>query len=179
MKFWLNIALSIFTTLSLIGCNREVNPSQISEDTEIMEPDSVLLAEMVSIREQAMITKNMPMALSQFGKQATWINSQGYFFEGKDEVEKFHGMLAGNDSLDYWYTAGKPKIRLLDSNNALVYYSWKMFWYQKAQKTDTVIREIGLMTLNAHKQNNQWEWVAVTNQHTPWFYEKIEAVPIE
>ncbi|SHG75444.1 hypothetical protein SAMN04488116_2400 [Flagellimonas flava] len=179
MSIRLHFSTCLFIVLCLLGCKREVVFIQDAEDMERMEPDSILLAEMISIREQAMITKNMPMALSQFGKQATWINSQGYFFEGQDEVEKFHGMLAGNDSLDYWYKAGKPKIRLLDSNNALVYYSWKMFWYQKAQKTDTVIREIGLMTLNAQKQNNQWKWVAVTNQHTPWFYEKIKAVTIE
>ena len=141
--------------------------------------DSFQLAQMISEREVAMITKNMGLAMDQFSEEATWINSQGYFFEGKEEVEKFHGMLSGNDSLDYYYEAGIPRIQVLDSKNAIAYYSWKMFWYKKEIPTDTTFKEIGLMTLHAQKQQGVWKWCAVTNQHTPWFYEEIRPVTVE
>ena len=35
------------------------------------------------------------------------------------------------------------------------------------------------MTLSAQKRNGQWFWIAVTNQHTPSFYDVIESVTIE
>lgn len=88
-------------------------------------------------------------------------------------------MLAGNDSLDYYYEAGKPRIRIIDPENALAYYFWKMFWYKKENPKDTIIKEIGLMTLSAKKFDHRWKWIAVTNQHTPWFYDRIEPVFID
>ncbi|HMB65070.1 MAG TPA: nuclear transport factor 2 family protein [Eudoraea sp.] len=138
--------------------------------------DSLTIAKMISTRETAMIHKDIEAAMDQFTEEATWINSQGYYFEGRENVSKFHGMLAGNDSLDYYYKAGSPRIRMIDPQNALAYYGWKMFWYKKENPADTTFREIGLMTLTAHKTNDKWQWIAVTNQHTPWFYEDIEAV---
>ncbi len=39
-------------------------------------------------------------AMSQFSDDATWINSQGYYFEGKDNVRKFHATLAGSATRD-------------------------------------------------------------------------------
>jgi len=134
---------------------------------------------MISLREQAMINKDIEVAMEQFSENPTWINSQGYYFSGREEVRKFHGMLAGNDSLDYYYEAGTPRIRITDANNALAYYSWKMFWLRKDNPVDTTFKEIGLMTLNAQKDNGTWQWIAVTNQHTPWFYPEIEEVKIE
>lgn len=126
-----------------------------------------------------MIRKDINSAMSQFSDNVTWINSQGYYFQGKSEVLNFYNMLAENDSLDYYYKAGIPRIRIIDANNALAYYSWKMFWYKKVTPTDTVNREIGLMTLTAKKYDGNWKWIAITNQHTPWFYDKIEPVVIE
>ena len=146
---------------------------------EDMQTDSLAIAQMISVREKAMITKNIKAAMDQFSENATWINSQGYFFEGKEEVAKFHGMLADNDSLDYYYEASSPRISLIDPKNAIAYYSWKMFWYKKEMPVDTTFKEIGLMTLTAHKQNDTWKWVAVTNQHTPWFHGKIEPVTVD
>lgn len=145
-----------------------------SENVVLMQ-----LTDMISVREKAMIEKDIETAMSQFDEDATWINSQGYFFEGKSNVLEFHQMLAGNDSLDYFYEAGVPRIRILDSSNAIAYYSWKMFWYEKGAPQDIVNREIGLMTLSAQKRNGQWFWIAVTNQHTPSFYDVIESVTIE
>ncbi len=126
-----------------------------------------------------MITKELDVAISQFSPDITWINSQGYFFEGIREVQKFHQMLAENDSLDYYYEAGVPRIRMLDTDNGIAYYSWKMFWFDRLNPTDTVKKEIGLMTLTAKKMEGNWKWVAVTNQHTPWFYDSIDPVKIE
>jgi uncharacterized protein (TIGR02246 family) len=134
---------------------------------------------MITEREKGMKQKDIELVVSQFDENATWINSQGYFFQGRNEVKKFHAMLNGNDSLDYYYKAGIPRIRLIDDKNAIAYYSWKMFWYKKAVPTDTTYREIGLMTLTAKKDNGIWKWIAVTNQHTPWFYETIHPVKME
>ena len=126
-----------------------------------------------------MKNKDVNSVMLQFDDDATWINSQGYFFEGKEELGRFHRMLAENDSLDYYYEAGDPRIRLVDPRFAMVYYSWKMFWFDRSNRTDTLKREIGLMTLSAQKTGDRWRWIAVTNQHTPWFYERIDPVFIE
>lgn len=158
--------------LSLAACdqqgeNRLLNPF-------VDQDDSRRLAQMITEREVAMIDKDIDTVMSQFSDDATWINSQGYFFEGKQSVFKFHNMLAGRDSLDYFYEAGSPRIRLIDSSNAIAYYSWKMFWFRKGEPDEYVNREIGLMTLTAQKRRGKWYWIAITNQHTPWFYESID-----
>ena len=159
---------------SFLACDSEV-PSN-SYSTQDRRSDSLAIDSMIRLREDAMIHRNLELVMAQFSEASTWINSQGYFFEGKQHVRGFHRMLTGNDSLDYFYEAGNPRIRIIDKENALAYYGWKMFWFQKKTPTDTTFREIGLMTLTAHKTNNQWQWVAVTNQHTPWFYKDITAV---
>ncbi len=162
----------VFVFLSaLSGCeNRSGETPEVSTSPS---SDSLALAEMIAFREKAMIEKDLEGAMEQFAEEATWINSQGYFFEGKQEVLKFHQILVKNDTTDYYYEAGVPKIRVLDRKNAIAYYSWKMFWYKKDNPSDTTFKEIGLMTLSAQKHNDDWKWVAVTNQHTPWFYEKV------
>lgn len=170
-KFILAILVSTF-----FSCQKEVSTSTKQQS---IQADSLELVKMISEREKAMIRKDINSAMSQFSDNVTWINSQGYFFQGKPEVLNFHNMLAENDSLDYYYKAGIPRIRILDTNNALAYYSWKMFWYKKVTPADTVNKEIGLMTLTAKKYDGNWKWIAITNQHTPWFYNKIEPVVIE
>jgi len=169
----------VFVLLSILGscCQNNLYSARINVNTE--EEISMRLMEMIAVREKAMIEKDIETAMNQFDEDATWINSQGYFFEGKRNVLEFHQMLAGNDSLDYFYEAGVPKIRILDSSNAIAYYSWKMFWYENGKPQDVVNREIGLMTLSAQKRDGRWYWIAVTNQHTPSFYDVIEAVTIE
>ncbi len=141
--------------------------------------DSLQLVQMILQREKAMVQKDVGSAMIQFTDDATWINSQGYYFEGKQELQKFHDMMMHNDSLDYYYEVGKPKIRIISTQNALAYYSWKMFWYKKEIPKDTSFREIGLMTLTAKKKEGIWKWIAVTNQHTPWFYPEINPVVVE
>lgn len=166
----------LFVFCSLSCEQRKPEPSQI---VNLQKEDSLEIAQMITVREQAMIKKDIQTALDQFSENATWINSQGYYFEGREHVAKFHQMLTGNDSLDYYYEAGKPRIRLIDPKNAIAYYSWKMFWYKKATPADTTFKEIGLMTLSAHKENTHWKWTAVTNQHTPWFYENVEPISVD
>ena len=141
--------------------------------------DAALLAEMIAVRERAMIDKDIETAMSQFSDDATWINSQGYYFEGKQNVREFHGMLADNATRGYAYEAGEARIRLLDASNAIAYYPWKMFWFEKDAPDAIVFEEIGLMTLTAQKRDGRWQWIAVTNQHTPWFYEAIDPVTVD
>lgn len=126
-----------------------------------------------------MVAGDIALAMSQFADEATWINSQGYYLEGKPEVAKFHVMLARNDSLGYTYQAGRPLIRVLDRQSAVAYYSWRMTWYRKAEPADTTFREIGLMTLIAQRGGGGWRWVAVTDQHTPEFAPDIKPVRID
>lgn len=173
MKLFYSLAIVL---LMLVSCQNGKPSKATANQSEL---DSLALVQMIALREEAMIKKDIALAMPQFSEGATWINSQGYLFEGKKELEKFHLMFANNDSLDYCYEISEPKIRFLDGNNALAYYSWKMFWFKKENPADTTFKEIGLMTLSAQKQNEEWKWVAVTNQHTPWFYDKIEPVQIE
>ena len=169
----LNIVILVFLIFS---CKNKDSSITVNKE---FSSDSLQLVEMIKVREQAMIDKDITAAMSQFSDNATWINSQGYLFEGKIEIKKFHDYLAQNDSLDYYYEAGEPRINVIDDQNALAYYSWKMFWFSKNNPQDTTKKEIGLMTLNAFKSNDQWKWIAITNQHTPWFYPSVDAVKIE
>jgi len=166
-----------FILLNCVACNEHATVDKKAAVS--LKEDSLALVNMIHVREQAMIDKNLEVALEQFSEQATWINSQGYYFEGKKHLREFHSMLSANDSLDYYYEAGNPKIRLIDHENALAYYGWKMFWFKKEFPLDTTFREIGLMTLTAQKAENNWRWIAVTNQHTPWFYQDITPVQME
>lgn len=168
------LALFLFISIVLTSCAFDSQTKGIPPYTE----DELVLVSMIAERERAMIDKDIETAMSQFSEDATWINSKGYFFHGKNNIYKFHNMLIRNDSLDYYYETGEPRVRTLDSENAIVYYGWKMYWYPGNAPGDTT-REFGLMTLNARKQNDNWQWIAVTNQHTPWFYNTIQPVPIE
>lgn len=173
VKATLHTSLVPFFILSSCDYKKELT------STGTRQLDSLEISRMITEREKGMQQRDLKMVVSQFDENVTWINSQGYLFEGINEVTKFHAMLNGNDSLDYYYKAGIPRIRLIDDTNAMAYYSWKMFWYKKAAPTDTTYREVGLMTLTARKDNGIWKWIAVTNQHTPWFYETIHPVKME
>jgi len=161
----------------LICCNHK--PAHYASRHGVAEEDGQELTAMILAREKAMISKSLVPVMAQFSEDATWINSQGYLFDGKPAIEKFHKMMFNNDSLDYLYVAGDPRVRLLDHQNALAYYGWEMIWINRADRQDTVKREIGLMTLTAQKVDTTWLWKAVTNQYTPWFYGKLDAVFIE
>ena len=166
----------VFFVFLTIFSSSIVAPSNVESANDT---DSTILAKMIEAREQAMINKDIGTAMSQFSEDITWINSQGYFFEGKQSVLDFHQMLTHNKTLDYIYEAGQPRVRITGRNSAIAYYSWKMFWFERGQPDVISKEEIGLMTLSAKKQEGTWRWIAVTNQHTPWFYEEIEAVTVE
>gem|GEM_PF-5052323 len=66
--------------------------------------DSLQLAHMISGREKSMIEKDIHPAISQFTHDTTWINSQGYFFEGKKMIRPMplhatHGRCIGTARL--------------------------------------------------------------------------------
>lgn len=169
--------LLLIAVLTLLNCSQE--PGHYISRKEIREIDKQKISKMITTREKAMISKNLEPIMDQFSENATWINSQGYYFEGKAVIKDFHKMMFNNDSLDYEYIAGTPRVRVLDNRNAIAYYGWQMIWINRTNRRDTVKREIGLMTLTAQKADSAWQWQAVTNQHTPWFYKEISTVTIE
>ena len=169
--------LVLIIAISLLGCYRE--PTHFISREAIRAIDKQKIEDMIAAREQGMIAKDLASVMNQFSENATWINSQGYYFEGKPVIEKFHKMMFDNDSLDYEYLAGKAKVRVLDNQNASAYYGWQMNWIHRINTNDTVNKEIGLMTLTAQKTDSTWHWKAVTNQHTPWFYKSIVPVFID
>jgi uncharacterized protein (TIGR02246 family) len=148
--------------LILSSCKQEIKQNVTSTAS-----DSVQLINMVSVRETAMKNHDIKTVMNQFSEDATFINSAGHYFSNKTEINEFHLTLAKMDSFNYYYTAGKVKVRLLDNDNALVYYPWRMDWYSVLNPKDTLEKEVGLMTLSAQKRNNRWLWIAITNQHTP------------
>ena len=102
-------------------------PNEATKESASLEQDSLVLRDMIKTRERSMIDRDLPTAMSQFSSDATWINSQGYYFVGKEEIGRFHNMLASADTVDYFYEAGQPYIRMVDPKNALVYYGGKCF----------------------------------------------------
>jgi uncharacterized protein (TIGR02246 family) len=165
IKSWMKVALLL--SLFQPAVADQALSQEIASDLET-------LTNMVTQRERAMQAKNASQAMEQFSDDATWVNSQGYYFEGKSAVAKFHAMLTQDPQRDYHYEVGTPRVRLLDSSNAIVYYSWKMTWFERGDPEEIINPEVGLMTLNAQKRDGKWYWVAITVQHTPWFYQSIE-----
>jgi len=149
--------------LCLLSCDKDDN----SLDSNSLINDTVRLKEMVLEREAAMKNKDIDKIMSQFALDATWINSHGYFFDNKSNVYDFHVALIHD--ANYEYEAGNTKVRILNEEFAIVYYGWKMYWLSE---TDT-LKENGIMTLTARKINEDWFWIAVTNQHTPEFHMEI------
>ena len=88
--------LALISLPLLFSCNHSGPNTQ--DGAYSNSADSRQLAEMIAVREKAMIEKDIDTAMSQFSDDATWINSQGYFFEGKQNVLEFHSMLAGRVS---------------------------------------------------------------------------------
>lgn len=168
MKF-----IIILFLISLFSCkNHRKKPSENLTTQE----DSLALVQMIKDREHFMQRKDIQKISEQFSDDATWVNSQGYLFEGKHDLKKFHSALVNKKNRDYLYKAGEASIRFIDPKTALVYYPWNMFWYKNNDIKDTVFNEIGLMTIFTTKLNGNWKFRAITVQHTPYFYDKIEAV---
>ena len=160
------------TCFFLLLCS--CDPNKADRDAKINSTnDSLALVKMVNERENAMKKKDLATVMAQFSDDATFINAAGYYCANKDEIEKFHDGLTHMDSVGYYYKAGNVQVRILDRKNALVYYPWRMDWFEISNPDDTLKKEVGLMTLTAQKRNDKWLWVAVTNQHTQEYFDDL------
>ncbi len=173
MQIFRNIQHATFIAVALLLVTLPFGPAHARDGHDA---DIVALEQMIHDREAAMIDHDIDAALTQFADNATWVNSQGYYFVGLDMIREFHRYLAENSERDYEYTAGEPRVRLLDGSNAIVYYGWRMLWHEPDNRDNVITDEIGIMTLTAQKRDGDWKWVAVTVQHTPYFYETIEPI---
>ncbi len=171
---------------------------------ETFKEDSLTLVKMVRDRAIAREKHDITAELSQFSDDATFINSDGLLLPDKKAIEKHlkeinssddssetfeinlseikppTGVLLHRNFKGKWidlcdhYTAGNIKIRIIDKNNALAYYPWRIDSFLCSNPKDTIISEIGLMTLSAQKRNDQWFWIAITNQHTPEYFNDLD-----
>jgi len=96
-----------------------------------------------------MKSKDIASVMAQFSGDATFINSTGYYWANKSEVEAFHKQIMFREGVGYNYVAGKVTIGLLDESNALVYYPWKMDFFYVATPAEFFYKEVGLMTLSS------------------------------
>jgi uncharacterized protein (TIGR02246 family) len=132
--------------------------------------DSVHLVSMV--REYVDATRHQDTAkeLANYSEDATFLTTAGRYMVGKKALKAFYRRLVGTtDSIHY--RAGTPVVRMLDSQHALVYYTWKVEWYRTGQPSN--LDDVGMMTISAQKRNRRWYWVAVTSQRLPAFFDSI------
>ena len=141
--------------------------------------DSLTLLQMVRDRESAMKERNIDAVMAQFSDDATFINGDGYFLANKAEITAFHIGLTQSDSIGYHYIAGNVHVRILDENNALVYYPNRMDWYRFSNPKDTIEKETRLLTLSAQKRHGTWQWIAITNQQTIEYFDDLTKHKIE
>ena len=144
-----------------------------AKETNSSTGDSLILVEMVHTRENAMKKKDIGAVMAQFSDDATFINGEGYYLANKEDIADFHRALTQSDSISYYYFAGHVHVRMLDNNNALVYYPNRMDWYRNSSPKDTIEKETRLLTLSAQKRNGNWQWVAITNQQTPEYFDDL------
>ena len=164
-------AIPILILISILySCNTGSNDTGLKYNSTA---DSLALVKMVNERETAMKKKDIPAVMVQFSDDATFINGEGYYCANKAEIEEFHKGLTQNDSVGYYYTVGHIHVRILDDNNALVYYPNRMDWFKISNPKDTIEKETRLLTLTAQKRNNQWQWIAITNQQTLEYFDDL------
>ena len=162
--------LTISFFLFLYSCGTNYNDPVVKYNST---DDSLNLVKMINVREKAMKKKDLNAVMAQFSDDATFINGGGYYYANKMEIEAFHKGLIQTDTVSYYYKAGYVHVRILDSSNALVYYPNRMDWYNISNPKDTVEKEIRLMTLTAKKRDGIWQWVAITNQETPEYFDDL------
>ena len=157
----------LLISLLLLACN-----VKRKTDVQSFSADSLMLVKMVGDRVHAMQQKDLNKVMIQFSDDATFINSAGYYMRNKKEIEQFHRAMLQNDSISFEYTAGVPHIRVLSDEYALAYYSWKILWTPLKTPKETVT-ETGLISLTARKTGGLWYWMAVSNQHTPEYFNDL------
>jgi hypothetical protein len=193
--------LFFFSPLLFFSCKGMKNDEKLKD---AFKEDSLALVKMVRERAIAREKHDIITELSQFSDDATFINSDGLLLPDKKAIENhlkatnssddssetfeinlselnpLTGVLLYRNFTGKWsdlsdhYTAGNIKIRIIDKNNALVYYPWRIDSFVSSNPKDTIISEIGLMTLSAQRRNDQWFWIAITNQHTPEYFNDLD-----
>ena len=136
-------------------------------------PDSLILLSMVQMRQFAMKKKDIPAIMKQYADDGTLVNPAGYFYANKKEIEQYYNTLNHLDTITYNYSWGAVELRMLDGENALIYYPWEMDWYNTKNPGNILYKEFGLMSISAQKRNTIWYWVAVNDQHTTDFFEDL------
>lgn len=172
-----------------------------SETKDAFNRDSLILVNMVRVRAAAREKNDIITEMSQFSADATFISGSGSYLGSKEEIDSH--LNTKKDSSRYFeinldeskpptgvklyknikyrevdrrshYKIGNVKVRILDQNNALVYYPWRIDAYIFSNPQDTIFTETGLMTLSAQKRKGKWFWVAITNQLTEDFFQDLE-----
>ena len=165
--------MKVYLFLSLVLFSSCQTKKDGNKGENLRNNDSLSLLQLVMVREKAMREKDIKTIMTQFRDDATWINSGGFYFRNKHEIERFHTNLIHMDTVGYTYKAGKPTVKILNAEFAIVYYPWEMDWYRIASPKDTM-KEVGLMSLTAQKDHTGWKWNAVTNQHTEEYFDHLE-----
>lgn len=135
--------------------------------------DSLILLSLMQTQQISMQRKDLPAVMKPFADDASLVNPAGYFYANKKEIGDYYNTMNHLDTITYNYVSGSADLRMLDGNNALIYYPWEMDWYNIKQPGKILYKEYGLMSINAQKRNTTWQWVAVTNQHTPEFFMEL------
>ena len=135
--------------------------------------DSLILLSMMQTQQFAMQKKDISTVMKPFADDANLVNPAGYFYSNKKEIEEYYMTINHLDTITYKYSSGNVDLRMLDGNNALIYYPWEMDWYNIKQPAKILYKESGLVSIVAQKRNTMWQWVAVTNQHTPEFFKEL------
>lgn len=135
--------------------------------------DSLILLSMMQTQQFAMQKKDLSTVMKPFADDANLVNPAGYFYSNKKEIEEYYITMNHLDTISYKYSSGNVDLRMLDGNNALIYYTWEMDWYNIKQPGKILYKESGLVSIVAQKRNTVWQWVALTNQHTPEFFEEL------
>lgn len=132
--------------------------------------DSLAIARTVLDYVEATRQQNVTGELASFTDDATFITTNGRYIAGKRQLEAFYAGLVGTtDSIHY--RNGSPVVRMLDAHNAVVYYTWEVDWYRSRGNSN--LNDIGMMTISVQQRDGKWQWVALTSQRMPEFFDMI------
>lgn len=135
--------------------------------------DSLILLNMVQTQQFAMQRKDLPSVMKPIADDASLVNPAGYFYANKREIQSYYNTMNHLDTITYNYSSGNVDLRMLDGNNALIFYPWEMDWFNINQAGKILYKEYGLVSAIAQKRNTTWELISITNQHTPEFFKEL------